>query len=95
VYGIQVSVIYPGGVDTEFKSHTGVKRKTGISTPKKLRLTADQVALSVWQIVQRPRRSVVLPGIYRFAVGFNSLFPGLMDWIVEKRFTRVERDILK
>ncbi len=91
IYGIRVSVIYPGGVETEFKSHTGLKRKTGITTPPKLRLTAEKVAEEVWKLVQRPRRSVVLPGIYRLAVSFNSLLPGMMDWIVDRRFTQVER----
>ena len=91
IYGIRVSVIYPGGVETEFKSHTGIKRKTGITTPPKLRLTAEKVAEEVWKLVQRPRRSVVLPGIYRLAVSFNSLLPGMMDWIVDRRFTQVER----
>ncbi len=91
VYGIHISVIYPGAVDTEFKSHAGIHRKTGVTTPKGLRLQADQVAEAIWMTVARPKRSVVMPGIYRLAVGLNALLPGLLDWIIEKRFTRMER----
>lgn len=92
LYGIRVSVIYPGGVATEFKSHTGANRKTGITTPAIIRLSADRVAQAVWDVIRRPRRSVVLPGIYRLAAAVNHSLPGFMDWIIEKRFTRVERD---
>jgi short-subunit dehydrogenase len=91
VYGIKVSVIYPGGVATEFKNHTGAQRKTGLTTPSRLRLSADQVADAVWQVVQRPRRSVILPPIYRLGVLFNALSPGIVDWLIEKRFTAIER----
>jgi hypothetical protein len=93
VYQIHVSVIYPGGVDTEFKSHTGALRKTGLTTPAGLRLSASQVADWVWKTVQHPKRSVVLPGIYRLAVAVNSLLPGLVDRIIEKRFVEIERGI--
>jgi uncharacterized protein len=93
VYGIHVSAIFPGGVDTEFKSHTGAKRKTGITTPKGMRLSTDQVALVVWNVVERPKRTVVLPGIYRLAVGLNALLPGVVDQIIERRFVKVERGI--
>ena len=93
VYGIHVSVIYPGGVATEFKSHTGAKRKTGMTTPRWLRLTPERVAETVWKVVQRPRRTVLLPWVYSLAVAVNTLFPGLVDRIIEARFTRRERDL--
>jgi NADP-dependent 3-hydroxy acid dehydrogenase YdfG len=51
IYGIHVSTIFPGGVETEFKSHTGAQRKTGITTPQGMRLSADQVAQAVWKVV--------------------------------------------
>jgi short-subunit dehydrogenase len=92
-YDIHVSVIYPGGVETEFKGHTGIKRKTGITTPGRMRLSADQVAEAVWRVVKRPKKTVVIPSVYRVATAFNALFPGMTDWIIEKRFTKVERDL--
>lgn len=91
VYGIRVSMIYPGGVATEFGEKAGIKRRTGISTPKRLKLTAAQVADAVLGVVKHPRRMVVLPWIYRLPVALNALFPGLTDWIIEERFVKVER----
>lgn len=91
-YGIHVSVIYPGAVTTEFSEHTGMQRKSGVTTPGRMRLSADQVADAVWQVVKKPRRSVIIPPIYRYAIVVNSLFPGVVDWIIEKRFVALERD---
>ena len=50
VWGIKVTTIYPGGVATEFKSHTGAERKTNFSTPKGLLLTPDQVGRAVAKV---------------------------------------------
>ncbi|MEN9563760.1 MAG: hypothetical protein RIR73_2004, partial [Chloroflexota bacterium] len=43
-WGIDVSLIYPGGVVTEFTQHAGIKRKTNAKTPTFMLLTAEQVA---------------------------------------------------
>jgi NADP-dependent 3-hydroxy acid dehydrogenase YdfG len=91
VYGIRVSVIYPGGVRTEFAERAGIKRKTRKTTPASLRLDPEQVAHAVLGVVRRPRRGVILPLPMRLAVWFNVLLPGVGDWIVERRFTRPER----
>jgi short-subunit dehydrogenase len=93
VWGIKVSVIYPGSVVTEFKAHAGISRKTGITTPAVLRLNTDQVARAVLSLARRPRPSLVLPGYMRLAVWANLLFPGLVDRIIEARFTRPERGL--
>ncbi len=93
VYGVRVSAIYPGGVDTEFGQHTGAQRKTGATTPRALRLSAEQVAETVWRVVQRPRRGVIIPGPLRLAVWLNTHFPALADWLIETRFTRPERGL--
>jgi short-subunit dehydrogenase len=91
VFGIRVSVIYPGGVRTEFAEHAGIQRKTRKTTPVSLRLEPEEVARAVLSVVRRPRRGVIIPWPMRFAVWFNLLFPGIGDWIVERRFTRPER----
>jgi len=92
VYGIHVSGIYPGSVDTEFRAHARIRRKTGMITPKRMRLTAEQVAQAVFQLAQHPRRVVFLPGYMRWVVALNGLFPGLVDWVVRKRFVERERE---
>lgn len=91
VYGIRVSGIYPGGVDTEFVEHTGMNRKTGFTTPRIIRLEAEEVAAAALHLVRRNRRSTVMPGVLNLAVGINRLFPGLVDWIIERWFVRPER----
>ena len=91
IYNVKVSVIYPGGVATEFGEHVGYQRKTGITTPKGLKLTAEQVAEAVWKVSQRPRRAVMLPGIMLLSAWANYFFPGLLDHVMENRFTKPER----
>lgn len=91
VYGVRVSAIYPGGVATEFKLHTGADRKTGVTTPEAIRLSADDVAQAVWKIVQRPQRGLIIPWPLRLGVWLNVHFQGLADWMIERRFTRPER----
>jgi short-subunit dehydrogenase len=93
VYDIHVSGIYPGAVSTEFAAHTQAKRKTGVTTPKALRLSSDDVARAVLGLVNRPRRMLVLPWYMHLAVMVNTLFAWLVDWIVEKRFVARERDL--
>ncbi len=91
IFGIRVSVICPGAVRTEFDEHTGAVRKTGMRTPERLRLTSDDVARAVFGLVKHPRRVLIIPWIMRPAVWVNILFPGVVDWAVESRFTRRER----
>lgn len=93
VFGIRVSTIYPGGVTTEFSKRARIHRKTGLSTPLALRLSADEVAQAVLQLVRRPRRSVIMPGVMRLAIWLNILAPGLVDYLIERRFTRPERGL--
>ncbi|MCI0519841.1 MAG: SDR family oxidoreductase [Chloroflexi bacterium] len=89
--GVHVSAIYPGGVATEFKEHMGYQRKSGVGTPAALRLSAEQVARGVLSLARRPRRSLILPASMRLAIALNALFPGLVDWAIERGFTRRER----
>ena len=91
VFGIKVSVIYPATVATEFGQHTQSKRKTGITTPKALQLSPDDVARGIWSAVKRPRRALILPPISRFVVLLGVAFPGINDWLTERTFTRPER----
>ena len=93
VWGIKVSVIYPGGVATEFGQHTQAKRKTGITTPKFLQLRPEDVAAAVFSAAQHPVRARILPGISRVAIWFATTLPGINDWLQEKYFTRPERGL--
>ena len=91
VWGIQVSGIYPAGVANDFGSHTGAQRKTGMTTPRFLRLSSEDVARAVLRVVRRPRRTVILPTSMHVAVWLNGAFPWFVDWAVERWFVRPER----
>ncbi len=93
-WGIKVSVIYPGGVATEFGSQAGIKRKTKATTPKFMLLTAEDVARAVVGLArsERPRANLVVPWMWQFSVWINQLLPGLVDWTTVNRFTVPERE---
>jgi len=89
ILGIKVSGIYPGGVQTEFVDHNGRKPRT----PKFLRLSADDLARSVWSVVKRPRRMVVTPQVMWVPIWLNILLPRFMDWSISRFFTKSHRDV--
>jgi NADP-dependent 3-hydroxy acid dehydrogenase YdfG len=90
-YGVQVSGIYPGAVETEFKQHARIRRKTWGGTPARMRLTAEQVAEAVWSLAQRPSRSLILPRLMALGYWLTLVFPGFADWIIDRAFVRRER----
>ncbi|MBL8090065.1 MAG: SDR family oxidoreductase [Anaerolineales bacterium] len=91
-WGIDVSLVYPGGVVTEFASHAGIKRKTNATTPKFMLLTAEQVAQAVVKLVRHPKRMWILPWMWSFTVFMNRFLPGLVDNTTINRFTIPERE---
>lgn len=91
-WGIDVSMIYPGGVVTEFKQHAGIKRKTGATTPRSLLLTAEQVGDAVVKLVRRPRAMWILPWGWTVSVWLNRNFNWLVDYTTITRFTIPERE---
>jgi short-subunit dehydrogenase len=90
-WGIRVSVIYPGGVATEFGTQARMKRKTRATTPKWMRLSADDVAHAILGLARRPRATLVLPWPFQLSVWANQLLPGLVDWALIRGFTAEER----
>jgi short-subunit dehydrogenase len=90
-WGIDVSMIYPGGVATEFAAHAGIKRKTKATTPKWLLLTADQVGSAVVQLVYHPRPMWILPWAWSFTVWLNRNLNWLVDYTTIHNFTIPER----
>jgi short-subunit dehydrogenase len=90
-WGIDVSMIYPGGVTTEFGQHAGIKRKTQATTPKFLLLSADDVGRAVVQLVHRPRPMWIIPWLWSFTVWMNRNLNWLVDYTTINRFTIPER----
>jgi short-subunit dehydrogenase len=91
-WGIDVSLIYPGGVVTEFGQHAGIKRKTTATTPKFMLLTADQVGQAVVRLVRKPRAMWILPWQWGVTAWLNKNFPSLVDATTIKNFTIPERE---
>jgi short-subunit dehydrogenase len=90
-WGVKVSVIYPGGVATEFGAHAGIKRRTKATTPKWMVLTAEDVASAVVGLSRQPRAGLVITWPFRFTVWLNQWLPGLVDWTTIQQFTVPER----
>ena len=91
IFGIRVSGIYPGVVETEFAGHAGFDSKTGVKSPGWLTLSAEQAAEAVWRLARHPRRTTIIPWMYAPVCWFNMVFPGLVDWALEAFFVRPER----
>ena len=91
-WGIDVSMIYPGGVKTEFQSHAGIKRKTGATTPNALLLSAEDVGRAVLQLARRPRPMWIIPWAWTVSVWMNRNFNRLVDRTTINRFTIPERE---
>ena len=91
-WGIDVSMIYPGGVKTEFQSHAGINRKTGATTPKSLLLSAEDVGRAVVQLARRPRPMWIIPWAWSVSVWMNRNLNWLVDRTTINRFTIPERE---
>ena len=91
-WGIDVSMIYPGGVKTEFGEHAGIKRKTKATTPKFLVLSAEDVARAVVGLVRRPRGMLIIPWLWSLTALINKLFPSFVDYTTINKFTIPERE---
>lgn len=90
-YGIKVSGVYPGGVNTEFAEHAGIERRTGIKTPDWMRLSADQVGRAIVHLIEHPKKQLILPGYMTYLVWINQVFPGLVDQLM--RIGYVQREM--
>ncbi len=91
-WGIDVSMVYPGGVKTEFSSHAGIKRKTNAKTPNFMLLTADQVGSAVVALARHPRAMWILPWLWTPGVWMNRFVNWLVDYTTITRFTIPERE---
>ncbi len=92
-WGIHVSGIYPATVATSFAAGTAARRRTGLTTPRRLVLTPEQVAATIVSVVRRPRRSVYMPAWSRLIVWLAGLSPGMVDWAMGRWFVSSERDL--
>lgn len=86
-FGVKVSGIYPGPAATEFGQHSGTALQS-FKTPAFLRMSSEAVARRVVWLAEHPRRAVILPWYYRSVFFFDSLAPGLVDWVIQAAFVK-------
>jgi hypothetical protein len=91
VYGVRVSLICPGNVATEFGKIASFRHPERTIPPSFLMLSAEDIAKAVLRLAYRPQRMVVIPHLMRFATWINFRMPGVLDWILESWFVRLER----
>jgi len=86
--GIDVCLVSPGPVRTEFGLHSG--RLPGATEPSAMRIALPAFAVGecIASLVRRPKWHVVIPWFFTPAVWFSDLFPGIADWLMEQAYTR-------
>ena len=90
-WGILVSRIHPSGVKgTEFNQRAGQQGGIRYRSVPIGRVTREQVAREIVDLVEKPQRAVYLSRIYDIPVLLNMLLPGLVDrfsslWVRLKR----------
>jgi len=84
-FGVHVCGIYPGPAVTEFSRHSGNKNpiKRQLKTPGWIRMTSEYVARQTVALAKHPRRTLILPRWFRPIIGFDTLFPGIVDWFLQ------------
>ncbi len=75
--------------ETEFGQHTGnSKTKQSLDVFKGLSMTSEYVARRVVKLAKHPRRVVIIPWWYHIVIGFDMLFPAIVDWFLKQFFIR-------
>lgn len=88
-FGMHVSGIYPGPATTEFGQQSGDNPlKRNIKVPRCIYMTSEYVARQTVGLARHPRRTLVLPWWFRPVIGFDTLFPGLVDWFLKVAFVK-------
>ncbi len=90
-WGVRVSTLLPGPVETGFAAESVRARRSRRTTPRRLRLTATQVAGAVVSLLRRPRATLILPHWLTLAVWLNAAMPWLVDAALVRLFVVPER----
>jgi uncharacterized protein len=82
-FGVKVSGIYPGPATTEFgEKLERTRSRQQISKIRIPHLKSEYVASRVVDVAKHPRRTLVIPWWFRIITTFDTLFPGIVDWIL-------------
>jgi hypothetical protein len=87
--GIHVSSLYPGPASTEFGLQTGDNPfKKNFRVPRWINLSSEYIARRIVGVARHPRRALVIPWWFSLLVAIDTLFPGLVDWLVNAVFVK-------
>jgi NADP-dependent 3-hydroxy acid dehydrogenase YdfG len=88
-FDMHVSGIYPGPATTEFGQQSGDNPlKRNIKVPRWINMTSEYVARRTVGLARHPRRTLVLPWWFHPIIGFDMLFPCLVDWFLKVAFVK-------
>lgn len=88
-FGIQVSGLYPGPATSEFGKQSGDNPlKRNIKVPRWMYMTSTYVARRTVDLARHPRRMLIIPWWFGLLFCFDTLFPGLVDWLLKVLFVK-------
>jgi NAD(P)-dependent dehydrogenase (short-subunit alcohol dehydrogenase family) len=91
---IAVTSVHPIGTDTEFteacqrEGRSAARIHAGTHEPRQ---SAAAVARTILRAIERPRAEVWPYAAARWAIGLGTLFPSLVDRVMERRVVREEK----
>jgi short-subunit dehydrogenase len=81
---INVLTVCPGYVRTDFGSHVVANRKGNVRPQSVRGVTAERVAQAAYRGYREGKREVVVPWTMIPVIKLYQLFPGLVEWVMEK-----------
>jgi len=69
--GVEISVICPGPVKTDFFDHSDKSTGSQRNPAGKMGVSAEVVAKQIWQLLQKPKRRVYVPAILKITPWFE------------------------
>jgi short-subunit dehydrogenase len=93
-FGIDVCLICPGPVATEFGQHTGRQPGWEDGIADRTTVPAEVLGELIANTAERPRRCVVIPWYYGLLVVILNHFPGLADFLADRYYARPLRKSL-
>ena len=83
--GIDVSLVCPGPVETEFESSITQRRSRRNIRKLLPAVSAENVADEIIKCINNPKRKVIIPRVRKLQIVFQFLFPQVYEWYYRKR----------
>jgi short-subunit dehydrogenase len=81
---INVLTVSPGYVATDFGAHVVADRKGSVRPPSVRGITAERVAQATYRGYLQKKREVVVPWTMIPAIKLYQLFPGMVEWVMNR-----------